>query len=80
VSTHEVIAEIQSMSLKERLTIIEATVKLIMNGISVLGKSNKELNYIEKARQRRRNFRIKPFDLCEDVSVDRYLIYSERGI
>jgi len=80
MSTQEVITEIQSMSLKERLTIIEATLKLITNDINLIGKSNKKLDYIEKVRQRRRNFSIKPFDLGEDVSVDRDLIYSERGI
>jgi hypothetical protein len=80
MSTQEVITEIQSMSLKERLTIIEATLKLITDDISLLGKSNKELDYIEKVRQRRRNFTIKPFDLGEDLTVDRDLIYSERGI
>ena len=56
MSTQEVITEIQSMSLKERLTIIEATLNLITNDINLLGKSNKELDYIEKVRQRRRSF------------------------
>lgn len=80
MSTQEVITEIQSMSLKDRLLIVETTLKLITNDISLLGKSNKKLDYIEKVRQRRRNFTIKPFDLGEDISVDRDLIYSERGI
>ena len=80
MSTQEVIIEIQSMSLKERLVIIETTLKLITNDINLLGKSKDELDYIEKVRQHRRNFTIKPFDLGEDVTVDRDLIYSERGI
>ncbi len=80
MSTQEVISLIQTMSLKERLTIIEATLKMITKDINLLRKSKKELDCIEKVRQRRRNFTIKPFDLGEDVTVDRDLIYSERGI
>lgn len=80
MSTQEVITEIQSMSLKERMTIIKATLKLIMSEIIQLSKSKTDINAIEKIRQRRRNFTIKPFDLGEDVTIDRDQIYSERGI
>lgn len=80
MSTQEVIREIQSMPLKERLIIIEATLKLIMSDIRLIETSEKKLDSIEQVRQRRRNFTIKPFDLGEDVTFDRDLIYSERGI
>lgn len=80
MTTQEVITLIQSMSLKERLTIIEATLKLITKDINLLRMSKKELDYIEKVRQRRRNFTIKPFDLGEDVTVDRDMIYYERVV
>lgn len=80
MSTQEVIAEIQAMPLNERLTIIEATLKLITSEINQLSKSKTEIDAFEKIRQRRRNFTIKPFDLGENVTVDRDQIYSERGI
>ena len=80
MSTQEVIREIQSMPLKDRLTIIEATLKLITNDIQLNETSERKLNSNNTLRQRRRNFAIKPFDLGEDIRVDRDLIYSERGI
>ncbi len=77
MSTQEIIAYIRAMPLKDRFAILEATLNLIKND---LDKSQPELDQLELIRQRRRNFKIKPFDLGEDVSVDRDLIYSERGI
>lgn len=35
---------------------------------------------LEEIRCRRGNFTIKPFDLGQDVPIDRDQIYSERGI
>jgi len=80
MSTQQVIREIQSMPLSERLIIIEATLKLITKDIGLVETSEEGINLSDTLRQRRRNFRIKPFDLGEDVRVDRDLIYSERGI
>lgn len=80
MSTQQVIREIQSMPLRERLIIIEATLKLITKDIVLVETSEEVINLSDTLRQRRRNFRIEPFDLGEDVRVDRDLIYSERGI
>ena len=68
------------MQLKDRLTIFEATLKLITSDINYLRKTEKAIDTIDEIRHRRRNFTIKPFDLGEDVTVDRDQIYSERGI
>ena len=73
MSTKEIIAHIESMPLKDRFAVLEATLNLIKNDFN---KSQPELDHIEDIRQRRRNFKIKPFNLGEDVTVDRDLIYS----
>jgi len=77
MSTKEIITYIESMSFKDRFAVLEATLNLIKNDFQ---KSQPELDHIEEIRQRRRNFKIKPFNLGEDVTVDRDMIYSERGI
>lgn len=77
MSTKEIIAWIESLPLSDRFTILEATLNLIKNDFN---KSQPELDHIEEIRQRRRNFKIKPFNLGEDVAVERDQIYSERGI
>jgi len=77
MSTKEIIAYIGSMPLKDRFAVLEATLNLIKNDFD---KSQAELDQLEVIRQRRRNFKIKPFNLGEDISVDRDQIYSERGI
>lgn len=77
MSVQEIIAYIKSMPLKDRFAVLEATLNLIKNDIN---NSQPELEQIEEIRQRRRHFKIKPFDLGEDVTVDRDQIYSERGI
>ena len=74
MSTKEVIAYIESMPLKDRFAVLEATFNLIKNDFN---KSQSELDHIEEIRQRRRNFKIRPFNLGEDVTVDRDQIYSE---
>jgi len=68
------------MSLKKGLEIIETILKLIKNDINLSGQPKGDLDSLEKIRQRRQNFKIKPFDLGEHVTVDRELIYSERGL
>lgn len=73
MSTKEIIACIESMPLKDRFVILEAILNLIKNDFD---KSQPELDRIEEIRQRRRNFKIKPFDLGEDATVDRDQIYS----
>lgn len=77
MSTKEIITYIESMSFKDRFAVLEATLNLIKNDFQ---KSQPELDHIEEIRQRRRNFKIKPFNLGEDITVDRDMIYSERGI
>jgi len=77
MSTKEIIAYIGSMPLKDRFVILEATLNLIKNDFN---KSQAELDQLEEIRQRRRNFKITPFNLGEDVTVDRDQIYAERGI
>jgi hypothetical protein len=75
MSTKEIIAYIGSMPLKDRFAVFEATLNLIKNDFD---KSQAELDHIEEIRQRRRNFKIKPFNLGEDVTVDCDLIPSCR--
>jgi phospholipid N-methyltransferase len=77
MSTKEIIAYIESLPLSDRFAILEATFNLIKNDLT---KNQVTLNHLEEVRQRRRNFKIIPFDLGEDVAVDRDQIYAERGL
>ncbi len=77
MSTKEIISYIESLPLSDRFAILEATFNLIKNDLI---KNQVTLNHLEEIRQRRRNFKIIPFDLGEDVAVDRDQIYAERGL
>jgi len=77
MSTQQVIAQIQSMPLSERFAILEALVQSIKHE-TVL--SNKEKEHREEIRRRRREFKIKTFDLGSEVIVDRDELYAERGL
>jgi len=77
MSTQQVIAQIQSMPLSERVAILEALVQSIKHE-TVL--SNKAKEHEEEIRRRRREFKIKGFHLGSDVVVDRDEMYAERGL
>jgi hypothetical protein len=77
MSTQQVIAQIQSMPLSERVAILEALVQSIKHE-TVL--SNKENEHQEEIRRRRREFKIEGFNLGSEVVVDRDELYSERGL
>lgn len=77
MSTQQVITQIQSMPLSERVAILEALVQSIKHE-TVL--SNKDEEHREEIRRRRREFKIKGFHLGSEVIVDRDEMYAERGL
>jgi len=77
MSTQQVITQIQSMPLSERVAILEALVQSIKNDAML---TNKTKEHQEEIRRRRREFKIKGFHLGSDVIVDRDEMYAERGL
>jgi len=77
MSTQQVITQIQSMPLSERVAILEALVQSIKNDAML---TNKTKEHQEEIRRRRREFKIEAFDLGGEVIVDRDELYAERGL
>jgi hypothetical protein len=77
MSTQQVITQIQSMPLPERVAILEALVQSIKHEMTA-NSATKE--HLEEIRRRRREFKIKGFHLGSDVVVDRDEMYTERGL
>lgn len=61
---------IRNASVEDRLRIIEV----------ILHSLKKEIKSAEKAEQPRKSFRVRQFDLGEEVHVDREELYLERGL
>ncbi|MFQ5865086.1 MAG: hypothetical protein ACE5IW_07650 [bacterium] len=75
----EIISIIHSLSLSDRITVMEEILKSIRTEIRIT-KSNKKEDKYENIRRRRKSFKVKAINLGGDVVVDRDEIYSERGI
>lgn len=75
MSTKEMILQIQSLPLTDRLIVIEEILKSIQGELQPSKSSNQN-----DVRRRRKSFKVKAFDLGGNVVIDRDEIYSERGI
>jgi hypothetical protein len=80
MSTQEILSYVAPLSLSEKVTLVEAIVQLIGEGIKNPEELKKIQEHREEIRKRRKAFKIEGFHLGEDVVVDRDEIYSERGM
>ncbi|NIR47501.1 hypothetical protein GWO43_03340 [candidate division KSB1 bacterium] len=79
MSKKEFFLRIEKLSLSERIALMEQILKSIRSEL----KSVKHRNMRRKkddVHKRRQSFEIEPFDLGEEVIVDRDEMYSDRGI
>lgn len=77
MSAQQVITQIQSMPLFERVAILEALVQSIKDEVALPDKAKDQQ---EEIRRRRREFKVEAFDLGGEVIVDRDELYAERGL
>ncbi|NIR49110.1 hypothetical protein GWO43_11655 [candidate division KSB1 bacterium] len=79
MSTQELISRIQKLSLSERIALMEQVLKSIRSELK--GVKHRNMRHKkDDVHKRRQSFEIEPFDLGEEVIVDRDEMYSDRGI
>lgn len=81
MSTQEILSQVESLSLAEKMSLLEALVQSLKTEAPLSGKSQEEEEaHREEVRRRRREFKVKAFHLGSDVHVDRDELYAERGL
>ncbi len=80
MSTQEILPHIGSLSLSDRMTLLEAILQSVKAEIEDPEAKRKAAEEWEEIRQRRKEFKVETFDLGEDVIVDRDEIYADRGL
>jgi len=80
MSTQEILSQVESMSLSERMAILEAIVSSIKAEIQDPEEEKRKAAEWEEVLRRRREFKVEGFHLGGDVHVDRDEIYAERGL
>lgn len=81
MSTQEIMSQVESLSLAEKMSLLEALVQSLKAEAPVSEKIKAEEEaHREEIRRRRREFKIKAFHLGGDVHVDREELYAERGL
>ena len=80
MSTQEILTEVGSLSLSERMALMEAILQSVRAEIEDPEAKRKAAEEWEEIRRRRREFVIPTFDLGCDVIVDRDEIYADRGL
>ncbi|MCI0692935.1 hypothetical protein L0337_13140 [candidate division KSB1 bacterium] len=80
MSTQEILPHIGSLSLSDRMTLLEAILQTVKAEIEDPEAQKRAEQHKEEIRRRRREFVIPTFDLGCDVIVDRDEIYADRGL
>ncbi|MCI0692934.1 hypothetical protein L0337_13135 [candidate division KSB1 bacterium] len=80
MSTQEILSHVRSLSLSDRMILLEAILQSIKVEIKDPAEQKKAEAHKEKIRRRRQAFKVEGFHLGGEVSVDRNEIYSERGL
>ena len=80
MSTQEIVSQVESLSLAEKVALLEALVQSLKTEVPLPDKSKEEEAHREEIRRRRREFKVKAFHLGSDVHVDRDELYAERGL
>lgn len=80
MSTQEILTQVGSLSLSERMALMEAILQSVKAEIEDPEAKRKAAEEWEEIRRRRREFKVKGFHLGGEVHVDRDEIYSERGL
>jgi hypothetical protein len=80
MSTQEILTQVGSLSLSERMALMEAILQSVKAEIEEPEAKRKAAEEWEEIRRRRKAFKVETFDLGEDVIVDRDEIYADRGL
>ncbi len=80
MSAQEILPHIGSISLSDRMTLLEAILQSIKTEIKDPEEEKKKAAEWEEVLRRRREYKVETFDLGEDVIVDRDEIYADRGL
>lgn len=81
MSTQEIISQVESLSLAEKMSLLEALVQSLKAEPPLSEKIKAEEEaHREEIRRRRREFKVETFNLGCDVQVDRDELYAERGL
>jgi len=80
MSTQEIFPHIESLSLSDRMALLEAILQSIKTEIKNPEEQKRAEQHKEEIRRRRREFIIPTFDLGCDVIIDRDEIYADRGL
>jgi len=80
MSTQEILSQIESLSLSERMAVMEAILQSIKAEIKDPEEEKKKAAEWEEVLRRRREYKVEGFHLGGDVHVDRDEIYAERGL
>jgi len=78
--TQEILAQIATLPLAERMSVMEAFLQSLKPEIQDPEAEKKTAAEWEEVLRRRREFKVKGFHLGGDVHVDRDEIYAERGL
>jgi len=80
MSTPEILAQVESLSLSERMAVMEAILQSIKAEIKDPEEEKKKAAEWEEVLRRRREFKVKAYHLGKDLKVDRDEMYAERGL
>jgi|GEM_PF-965477 len=80
MSTQEIISQVESLSLSERMALLEAILQSVKAEIKDPEEQKKAEERKQEIRRRRQAFKVRAFHLGGDIQVDRDEIYSERGL
>ncbi len=80
MSTQEIISQVESLSLSERMALLEAILQSVKAEIKEPQEQKKTEERKQEIRRRRQAFKVRAFHLGGDVHVDRDEIYAERGL
>jgi len=78
--TQKILAQIATLPLAERMSLMEAFVQSLKTANKTSEEKKKTAAEWEEIFRRRREFKVETFDLGEDVIVDRDEIYADRGL
>jgi hypothetical protein len=80
MSTQEILSQVESLSLSERMALLEAILQSIKAEIKDPEEEKKKAAEWEEVLRRRREFKVEGFHLGGEVHVDRDELYAERGL
>jgi hypothetical protein len=80
MTTQEILSQIESLTLSEKVALVKEIMSLIGEGIKNPEELKKVQEHNEEILRRRKAFKVKGYHLGKDLVVDRDEIYSERGM